>query len=66
MMMEINYLDWNNAIDILNKAHETRLFALIIGPKGTGKQLSLENLLQKQKKSYTPLTSVFAPESLIL
>ena len=37
MMIEINYLDWNNAIEILNKAHETGLFALIIGPKGTGK-----------------------------
>src|ERR687890_201246 len=37
MMMEINYLDWNNAIEILNKARETGLFALIIGPKGTGK-----------------------------
>jgi nitric oxide reductase NorQ protein len=37
MMIEINYLDWNNAIEILNKARETGLFALIIGPKGTGK-----------------------------
>jgi len=36
-MIEINYLDWNNAIEILNKARETGLFALIIGPKGTGK-----------------------------
>lgn len=31
------YLDWNNSLDILNKAHETGLFVLIIGPKGTGK-----------------------------
>ena len=31
------YLDWNNSIDILNMAHDTGLFALIIGPKGTGK-----------------------------
>ena len=35
--MEIEYLDWNNSIQILNKAHEAGLFVLIIGPKGTGK-----------------------------
>ena len=29
MGVEVNYLDWNNALPILNKAHE--------GPKGTGK-----------------------------
>jgi nitric oxide reductase NorQ protein len=31
------YLDWNNSLEILNKAHESSLFVLIIGPKGTGK-----------------------------
>lgn len=31
------YLDWNNSIDILNKAFDAGLFVLIIGPKGTGK-----------------------------
>ncbi len=36
-MEEIQYLDWNNSIQILNKAYETDLFVLIIGPKGTGK-----------------------------
>ena len=35
--MEIEYLDWNNSIQILNKAYEAGLFVLIIGPKGTGK-----------------------------
>jgi len=35
--LEIEYLDWNNSIQILNKAHEAGLFVLIIGPKGTGK-----------------------------
>jgi len=34
---EIQYVDWNNSIQILNKAHEAGLFVLIIGPKGTGK-----------------------------
>jgi nitric oxide reductase NorQ protein len=31
------YLDWNNSLDVLNKAHDAGLFVLIIGPKGTGK-----------------------------
>jgi nitric oxide reductase NorQ protein len=34
---EIQYLDWSNSIQILNKAYEAGLFVLIIGPKGTGK-----------------------------
>ena len=50
MMMEINYLDWNNAIEILNKAHETGLFALIIGPKGTGKTTLVRKFASKMKK----------------
>ncbi|MCV0392903.1 MAG: MoxR family ATPase [Nitrosopumilus sp.] len=36
-MEETQYLDWNNSIQILKKAHEAGLFVLIIGPKGTGK-----------------------------
>ena len=36
-MDQIQYLDWNNSIKILEKAHESGLFVLIIGPKGTGK-----------------------------
>ncbi|MFY9300080.1 MAG: MoxR family ATPase [Candidatus Nitrosotenuis sp.] len=31
------YLDWNNSLEILNKANESGLFVLVIGPKGTGK-----------------------------
>jgi len=34
---QVKYLDWNNSIQIMNKAHEAGLFVLIIGPKGTGK-----------------------------
>ena len=33
----MQYLDWNNSNQILNKAYEADLFVLIIGPKGTGK-----------------------------
>ena len=36
-MSEPFYLDWNNSIPILNKAYESGLFVIIIGPKGTGK-----------------------------
>ena len=36
-MIETQYLDWNNSIEILNKAYEADLFVIIIGPKGTGK-----------------------------
>ncbi len=36
-MEEAQYLDWNNSIEILNKAYKAGLFVLIIGPKGTGK-----------------------------
>ena len=31
------YLDWNNSIDVIDKAFEKGLFVMIIGPKGTGK-----------------------------
>ena len=33
----LEYLDWNNALEILDKAYKLGLFVLIIGPKGTGK-----------------------------
>ncbi len=36
-MEEVQYLDWNNSIQTLNKAYDTGLFVLVIGPKGTGK-----------------------------
>ena len=35
--MEVQYIDWNNSIQVLNKAYDAGLFVLIIGPKGTGK-----------------------------
>ncbi|MCV0399719.1 MAG: AAA family ATPase [Nitrosarchaeum sp.] len=36
-MIQASYLDWNNSIQILEKAYDAGLFVLIIGPKGTGK-----------------------------
>ena len=45
------YLDWNNSIDVIDKAFEKGLFVLIIGPKGTGKtSLVMEYATQKSKE----------------
>jgi len=37
LLTESLYIDWNNSFEILDKAYESDLFVLIIGPKGTGK-----------------------------
>ena len=37
LLQEPSYLDWNNSLQVLNKAYDTGLFVLVIGPKGTGK-----------------------------
>jgi nitric oxide reductase NorQ protein len=50
MMLEVNYLDWNNALSILGKAYQTGLFALIIGPKGTGKTTLVRKFASQMKK----------------
>ena len=45
------YLDWNNSIDVIDKAFEKGLFVMIIGPKGTGKtSLVREYAIQKSKE----------------
>ncbi len=45
------YLDWNNSINVIDKAFEKGLFVLIIGPKGTGKtSLVREYVIQKSKE----------------
>lgn len=49
-MLEINYIDWNNALSVLGKAFETKLFVLIIGPKGTGKTTLVRKFASHMKK----------------
>ncbi|MFL6322349.1 MAG: AAA family ATPase [Nitrososphaeraceae archaeon] len=49
-MLEINYIDWNNALSLLSKAFETKLFVLIIGPKGTGKTTLVRKFASHMKK----------------
>lgn len=47
---EVVYLDWNNALDILEKAYRSGLFVLIIGPKGTGKTTLVRKFASMMKK----------------
>jgi nitric oxide reductase NorQ protein len=50
MMLEVNYIDWNNALGVMGKAFETKLFVLIIGPKGTGKTTLVRKFVSQMKK----------------
>ena len=50
MILEVNYIDWNDALSVLSKAFETKLFVLIIGPKGTGKTTLVRKFASQMKK----------------
>ena len=43
-----DYLDWSNAFEILEKAHEQGIFVLVIGPKGTGKTTLVREFAKRQ------------------
>ena len=64
MVVETTYLDWNNALDVLDKAYRTGLFPLIIGPKGTGKTSLVRNFAhQLNRKLYSVNFSLRTRES---
>ncbi len=44
----MTYLDWNNSLEILNKAYESGLFVLVIGPKGTGKTTLVRDFVKSK------------------
>ncbi len=46
----IKYLDWNGSIEVLLNAHESGLFALVIGPKGTGKTSLVREFVRVTRK----------------
>ena len=50
-MEEVEYLDWNNSNQILDKAYEAGLFVLIIGPKGTGKTSLVRDFAKNKNMS---------------
>ena len=47
----MQYLDWNNSAEILNKSYEAGLFVLIIGPKGTGKTSLVRDFVKNKNKN---------------
>lgn len=47
---DIVYLDWNNALEVMEKAYRSGLFVLIIGPKGTGKTTLVRKFASQMKK----------------
>ena len=50
MLAESLYIDWNNSFEILDKAYESGLFVLIIGPKGTGKTTLVREFARRKGK----------------
>jgi len=49
-LSESFYLDWNNSLPILNKAYDSGLFVIIIGPKGTGKTSLVRDFVKSKGK----------------
>ena len=48
MLQESKYVDWNNSFEKLDKAYQSGLFVLVIGPKGTGKTTLVREFAQRK------------------
>lgn len=48
VLAESLYIDWNNSFEVLDKAYQSGLFVLIIGPKGTGKTTLVREFAAKK------------------
>ncbi|MEM4399418.1 MAG: AAA family ATPase [Candidatus Nitrosocaldus sp.] len=58
------YIDWNNSLEILNKAYDAGIFVLIIGAKGTGKTTLVRKFAHmRNKELYTINFSLRTRES---
>ncbi|MEM3916990.1 MAG: AAA family ATPase, partial [Candidatus Nitrosocaldus sp.] len=58
------YIDWNNSLEILNKAYDAGIFVLIIGAKGTGKTTLVRKFAHMRNKDlYTINFSLRTRES---
>jgi len=60
----IVYEDWNNSLQVLQKAYDAKLFVLVIGPKGTGKTTLVRKFAETLNKPlYTINFSLRTKES---
>ena len=50
-MADTSYLDWNDSIGILDIAYKSKIFVLIIGPKGTGKTALVREFIKSKNVS---------------
>jgi len=50
VLAESLYIDWNNSFEVLDRAYESGLFVLIIGPKGTGKTTLVREFAARKGK----------------
>ena len=66
MLKETSYLDWNDSGQILNKAYETDLFVLIIGPKGTGKTSLVRDFAKNKNMKLESIILASEHEKVIL
>jgi nitric oxide reductase NorQ protein len=47
---EEEYIDWNNSLEILQKAYEAKTFVMIVGSKGTGKTALVRHFVNRLRK----------------